>query len=120
LCGRFGPERIVFSLDLLAGQAMGSLTGWRSREPLEIAREAMAAGVRRMIVLDLARVGVRGGLGTLDLCRVLSAADPRLELITGGGIRGTDDLRELRDAGVDAALVASALHDGSLTRDALS
>ncbi|TXN54247.1 HisA/HisF-related TIM barrel protein, partial [Methylobacterium sp. WL2] len=31
-----------------------------------------------------------------------------------GGVRGADDLRALRAAGIAGALVASALHDGTL------
>jgi phosphoribosylformimino-5-aminoimidazole carboxamide ribotide isomerase len=38
-----------------------------------------------------------------------------MELTSGGGVRGRDDLAALADAGCDAALVASALHDGQLT-----
>jgi phosphoribosylformimino-5-aminoimidazole carboxamide ribotide isomerase len=70
-----------------------------------------------MIVLDLADVGVSRGTGTLDLVRRLRSAHPQLELTAGGGVRGIDDLRQLADAGCDAALVASALHDGRITPD---
>ena len=74
---------------------------------------------QRLEVVDLAGVGVGQGVPTLDLCRRLRAAYPKLELISGGGVRGVDDLKALRDAGCDAALVASALHDGRLTRELL-
>jgi phosphoribosylformimino-5-aminoimidazole carboxamide ribotide isomerase len=77
----------------------------------------MELGVRRMIVLDLARVGVGEGVGTEDLCRQMRAADQNLEIIAGGGVRGRDDLKRLADAGCDAALVASALHDGRIATD---
>jgi uncharacterized protein related to proFAR isomerase len=40
-----------------------------------------------------------------------------VDLIAGGGVRGLDDLKALADAGCDAALVASALHDGRLSRE---
>ena len=76
----------------------------------------MALGVRRMIVLDLARVGIGEGTGTEKLCARLTAAHPSLEVIAGGGVRGPEDLRRLTGCGVRTALVASALHDGRLTR----
>ena len=37
-------------------------------------------------------------------------------MIAGGGVRGPEDLRLLRQCGVGTALIASALHDGRLTR----
>lgn len=111
---RLGPERLVFSLDLKNGQPLGTLDAWPSSEPLAVASEAVACGVRRLIVLDLARVGVGDGTGTEDLCRQLSRMFPEVAITAGGGVRGPDDLRRLRDAGVKAVLVASALHDGRI------
>src|SRR5262249_33828926 len=40
-------ERVVLSLDLREGQAMGDLTGWGTTEPAVIAGQAVALGVRR-------------------------------------------------------------------------
>ena len=117
LVSRFGQERVVFSLDLHAGSPIYSTT-WGNRRPGEapaIAAGAFEAGIRRMIVLDLAAVGSGGGLATLPLCRELRHRFPAMELTTGGGVRGVNDLRELEATGVDAALVASALHNGAIT-----
>ncbi len=114
-CTAFG-DRIVFSLDLKNGMTLGNATAWESVDPEAIAARAVAFGVGRMIVLDLARVGGGGGVGTEKLCRRLAAAHPDLEVIAAGGVRNGDDLRRLREWGVRGALVASALHDGRLTR----
>jgi phosphoribosylformimino-5-aminoimidazole carboxamide ribotide isomerase len=114
LVGVVGPERIVFSLDLNAGQPLTNVTAWRAMAPLAIAEAAIAAGVRRLIVLDLANVGVDGGVGTLALCHELRTRQPHIEIIAGGGVRGPDDLAHMASAGCNAALVASALHDGRI------
>jgi len=63
----------------------------------------------------LADVGVNEGPRTLSFCRQIRREFSAIELIAGGGVRGIDDLVALADAGCDAALVASALHDGRLT-----
>jgi phosphoribosylformimino-5-aminoimidazole carboxamide ribotide isomerase len=112
-----GPERVIFSLDLQNSRLLGRGESWRTCGALERAQEAAECGARSLIVLDLAGVGMSGGVATLELCRQIRRALPETELITGGGVRGLDDLMRLRDAGVDAVLVASALHDGSLSRD---
>jgi phosphoribosylformimino-5-aminoimidazole carboxamide ribotide isomerase len=80
------------------------------------AEEAINAGVRHILVLELAQVGSDGGTGTEGLCTRLAREASHLELTAGGGVRGRDDVVRLRDAGVHNVLVASALHDGRLTR----
>lgn len=112
-----GPERTVFSLDLKQGQPLLSATarGWTGMSAQEIAGAAAECGVRSLIVLDLARVGVGSGVGTEELCRAIHDRWPAVELIGGGGVRSVDDLRSLHAAGCRAALVASALHDERLT-----
>jgi phosphoribosylformimino-5-aminoimidazole carboxamide ribotide isomerase len=109
-----GAERIVFSLDLKGGMPLGNLSAWARPDVESIAAQVVATGVRRLIVLDLAQVGVGSGTGTEDLCSRLVAAYPELEVIAGGGVRNAADLRRLAACGVRAALVASALHDGRL------
>ncbi|MFO0928258.1 MAG: HisA/HisF-related TIM barrel protein [Gemmataceae bacterium] len=115
LAERLG-ERMAFSLDLRDGRPMGDVTSWPAADGLAIAVEAVRRGVRRLIVLDLARVGVGTGTGTEALCADLSAPFPHLHVTAGGGVRSRADLVRLRDAGVAAVLVASALHDGGLSR----
>ncbi len=110
-----GPDRFVFSLDLKSGVPLTSDPSWRGLTPMQIAAIALRAGVRRMIVLDLAAVGMGHGAGTQPLCRALRCLDPDLEIIAGGGVRGPEGLRSLAAAGADAALVASALHDGRVS-----
>lgn len=111
-----GGDRLVFSLDMTAGTPMTDPTAWPDPTPAGLADTAIAAGVERMIVLDLAGVGTGGGPPTLDLCRLIRSRHDQIELITGGGIRDHHDITAAAAAGVDAVLVASALHDGSLLR----
>ncbi len=107
---------ITFSLDLLDGRPllMENSSDW-SPDPREIVRQSVAVGVTRIIVLDLADVGTSSGGRTEDLCRSLLAEFPALRLTCGGGVRGIEDLRRHKSAGVAGVLVASALHDGRLT-----
>jgi phosphoribosylformimino-5-aminoimidazole carboxamide ribotide isomerase len=110
-----GPGRVVFSLDLKAGAPLARWPAWQAGDPRQVAAEVIDRGVPRMIVLDLAGVGMDAGVAALALCRQLRQKYPQLELISGGGVRGRQDLQALTEAGCNAALVASALHDGRLT-----
>ncbi len=111
-----GRARSIFSLDLQDGMPQTKISRWSSANPVELAYRALAHGLSRLIVLDLADVGMNGGTRTLATCRqIREAYGAAVELIAGGGVRGGKDLLALKDAGCDAALVASALHDGRLT-----
>ena len=92
LVERLGSERLIFSLDLKAGRPIVSAQAWPSA-PLEIAREAIHSGIQRLIVLDLANVGVSSGVGTEQLCRAIRQMDNHIEIIAGGGVRSIDDLQ---------------------------
>jgi phosphoribosylformimino-5-aminoimidazole carboxamide ribotide isomerase len=115
VCRTYSPARIVFSLDLKNGQPFGDAKTWGAT-PMEVVRRAVDSGIQRLLILDLARVGVGRGIGTEDLCRQVAAQYPQVQLSAGGGIRGPDDLASLKQTSVKFALVASALHDGRLKR----
>jgi phosphoribosylformimino-5-aminoimidazole carboxamide ribotide isomerase len=110
-----GTRSVVFSLDLKDGQPLGDCNAWGAATAWAIAGRAIDAGVARILVLDLAHVGTGSGTPTADLCVRLREAYPHLEIATGGGIRGPDDVREVYACGASYVLVASALHDGRIT-----
>lgn len=109
-------ERIVFSVDLKEGIPLAS-PAWMS-DPEEIAAQVIRCGVTRLIVLDLAGVGTGEGVPTISLCRRLRATyGSAIEITTGGGVRGSEDLELLEQAGVDGVLVASILHRPGFRND---
>jgi len=115
ICDAVGAQRVAFSLDLRDGAPIAPrMAAAGSLSPEQLAARAADAGVGSVIVLDLSRVGVATGPDIAQVGRI-RAVTPGLALITGGGIRGTDDLAQLAEAGCDSVLVASALHDGRLT-----
>src|SRR5207245_2910600 len=98
----------ALSIDLQGGQSLAADPHWRDQPPEQIAAEALALGVHTLIVLDLAYVGENRGPGVRSLCSAIRRLDTTVELVSGGGVRGVDDLAALAAAGCDAALVASA------------
>jgi phosphoribosylformimino-5-aminoimidazole carboxamide ribotide isomerase len=108
-----GGARTAFSLDLRAGMPIVRPAAAHPTRPVALVERAAAAGVEAVIVLDVARVGGAAGLD-LALVERVRGAVPHVELVAGGGVRGRADLERLAGAGCDAALVATALHDGRL------
>ncbi len=116
ICAAVGAERVAFSLDLRAGvpmlaPAFAARLAPAAATPAALAAWAAESGVGAVIVIDLARVGSGEGVD-LALVRNVRRAAADVRLLAGGGVRGPDDIARLADAGCDAALVASALHDG--------
>ena len=98
-----GASRCALSLD------------WRGNDPIG-PRELYQSAEHWpaiVIVMTLDRVGTAWGPDLAKLAKVKSMAGTR-EVLAAGGIRGLDDLRRCRDMGC-GALLASALHDGSIT-----
>ncbi|MDB5313352.1 MAG: hisA/hisF family protein [Gemmataceae bacterium] len=115
LVGAGGPERVVLSLDLRNERVMGNESVWGpDPDPVSVIEVAVGAGVNRVLVLELARIGTEIGPGTTDLCGRLRQRFPAIELLAGGGVRNWDDVDQLAAVGVDGVLVASALHDGTM------
>ena len=110
ICEAVDGPRVAFSLDLRDGAPIGIAS---RDQPHAVAARAARAGAGAIIVLDLSRVGMRSGLDLELIGRVRDAA-PNVTLLAGGGVRGPEDLARLAGAGCDGALVATALHDGSL------
>lgn len=109
------PQRVVVSVDLRNGRVLTRDDVWGADpDPAAVVEQATAVGVRRVIVLELARVGTGIGPGTVELCGQLRRRFPDIELIAGGGVRNWSDVDQLGAVGVDAVLVASALHDGTI------
>jgi len=100
-----GCDEIVLSLDFM-GDAF--------RGPPELLAEP-GLWPNRVIVMTLAQVGTARGPDFVRLAAILAAAERR-QVFAAGGVRNFEDLATLAEAGAAGALVATALHDGSLTR----
>jgi phosphoribosylformimino-5-aminoimidazole carboxamide ribotide isomerase len=114
---RIGPDRAILSLDMDDGEPrIAQEAEWSNVEAQPIAVDAIALGVRRLILLDLARVGTGRGTGTEDLLSGLRAACPAVEITVGGGIGEVEEAFRTRELGASAVLIGSAIHDGRIGR----
>ena len=98
-------QRAVLSLDRRGGQRLDAALCW----------DAPALWPKRVIVMTMERVGSQAG-PDLDTMRTLRRNSPGTWFVGAGGVRNAADLARATDAGADAWLVASALHDLQLPR----
>ena len=121
LVARHGPDRIVVSIDVRAGKAVGE--GWAAGAAGSDARRAIArladAGVATFEVTAIERDGLLAG-PDLELLRQLVELD-RGRIIASGGVASVADLRAVREIGCAGAIVGRALYEGRLTlQDAIA
>jgi phosphoribosylformimino-5-aminoimidazole carboxamide ribotide isomerase len=109
----FGAERLVVSLDMKQGHLLAKFRLDRFPDAVALLKELQRIGVKRVIVLDLARVGSGEGVDVDFLRTVLENVS--IDVWVGGGVRNIDDLLMLRDMGIAGVLLATALHSGKIT-----
>lgn len=98
------PDRFVLSLDFRGETFLG---------PQALLEDA-AIWPDRVIVMTLARVGAGEGPDLQSLSGIIARAAAR-RVYAAGGVRNIGDLEALRAAGAAGALVATALHAGTIT-----
>lgn len=97
-------DRLVLSLDFdPSGAFIGPDALWRDS----------SLWPSRVIVMTLARVGAAGG-PDFDLLGQARARSSRARIYAAGGVRDNEDIEALAGAGCSGALVATALHDGTI------
>jgi phosphoribosylformimino-5-aminoimidazole carboxamide ribotide isomerase len=109
-----GPSRIVASIDVRGGLALGE--GWRDGAPGLRAEDAVRAladvGVETFEVTAIERDGLLDG-PDLNLLAELVALDLG-RIVASGGVSSLDDLAACRAIGCAGAIVGRALYEGRL------
>jgi phosphoribosylformimino-5-aminoimidazole carboxamide ribotide isomerase len=112
LCQRFG-EAVAVSLDARDGKI--AIHGWKKNTVLEVvqlSREMVDAGVRRLIYTDIKRDGTLTE-PNLDMIQKL-LAEVEVPIIVAGGISKLEHLRRLKELGVQGAIIGKALYTGDI------
>ncbi|WP_325412264.1 HisA/HisF-related TIM barrel protein [Methanoregula sp.] len=85
--------------------------------PETVLRAARAWDFEGCIILNLGFVGTEKGIGTGPLAAWRAAYPGRL--LYGGGVANTSDLDMIHAAGFDGAIIATALHKGTIPAEAI-
>ena len=119
LVERHGPSRIVGSIDIRDGQALGE--GWRPGAAGVPAGDAIGmladAGIDTFEVTAIERDGSLEG-PDLELLRSLVALE-RGRIIASGGVASIEDVLAVQAAGCAGAIVGKAIYEGRIDLRAL-
>jgi len=109
-------DRMIFSLDMKKGSILtrseSPLAGKTLEEGIDLLR---LAGWRRVILLTLDGVGTGRGL-PLKMYERATRKAPDMSLYGGGGFKSRDELFALKRLNMAGLLVATALHEGRITK----
>ena len=113
-------DRAVLGVDAKDGYV--AIRGWQEltgETAVEFAVRMQALGARRVIYTDISRDGTLAGVNADAMAAMVNALD--IPVIASGGLSTLDDIRKLKAAGVEGAIVGKALYTGDLTlKDALA
>jgi phosphoribosylformimino-5-aminoimidazole carboxamide ribotide isomerase len=106
-----GAERLIVGVDAREGHV--ATRGWRHQtawRTVGFCRALLAAGVERVLYTDVGRDGRLSGPdvdGTREIASIL-------KVIASGGVAAVEDLKQLAEAGAEAAIVGTALYEGRI------
>lgn len=116
----FGQEHIILGADARDGKI--SVNGWKEDSVLTLSdfiRDYMKKGITQVLCTDINRDGMLQG-PAVELYRSLLREFPGIKLIASGGVSSVQDLMDLKEAGLPAAIVGKAYYEGRITIDQLS
>lgn len=122
----FGAEKICLALDVVPdhnGLFRVAVSGWQETSAQELTAvidHYIHHGVQHLLCTDIARDGTMAGCN-IALYQTLKRKFPMLNIMASGGVHTLDNLRELKQAGIDGAVIGKALYEGAFTlQEALS
>jgi len=106
-------ERIAVGIDAMNGSVR--TRGWLDDTGvpfLDFARRVESLGAQAIIFTDISRDGLQSGPSFMNLAALRD--EVRCGIVASGGVTTLEDIRQLRDMGIDAAIVGKAAYTGVL------
>ena len=112
VCAELGPDRVVVSIDARDGYA--ATRGWTatSARPADVAAEARATGVRRIVYTDISRDGTQTAPNFKAIRSLIESSG--LGLLVAGGVASIEHLEALSAIGAEGAIIGVAAYTGRI------
>ena len=111
--GKYGPERIAVGID--AKDGLVHTSGWEENAGLDyisFAKQMNSIGIKYIIFTDIETDGTLSGPSFHRLEALQKAVS--CSITASGGVSSNEDLRQLRDRGLYAAIVGKAWYAGAV------
>jgi phosphoribosylformimino-5-aminoimidazole carboxamide ribotide isomerase len=111
----FNSQKIILSIDLMGGKLLTTNDKLKRYTLVDLVEIVDSLSLYAMIILDLQKVGSQSGPMNTSLETIIKK-NPTTNIITGGGVRNVDDLITLQENHISGALIATAFHNGNITK----
>lgn len=108
---------IVLSLDFKGDELLTRIKELKNLDAEDLIKIILSHDydIKKLIYLDLKRVGTSCGMRE-DRIKKMVKSIP-IPLLVGGGINDISDIRRMQTIGVSGVLVATAIHNGRITKE---
>ncbi|WP_235298950.1 1-(5-phosphoribosyl)-5-[(5-phosphoribosylamino)methylideneamino]imidazole-4-carboxamide isomerase [Portibacter marinus] len=111
----FGPEFVILSPDVKGKQI--AIHGWQEESEVQIfdfIKDYHLKGVNYFVCTDISKDGMLAG-SSVDLYKEIIDRQPDIKLIASGGVTKIQELEELKELGVNGAIIGKAIYEGRMT-----
>lgn len=112
LLNKFGPQKVIVSVDYKNDKP--AVNGWLETAELttgQLKERMLSLGVKTIIVTDTDKDGLLAG-PNIKLMKDWKQAG--FEIICAGGVSSLNDIRQLKAAGIDGAIIGKALYESKI------
>ncbi|MDO8462419.1 MAG: 1-(5-phosphoribosyl)-5-[(5-phosphoribosylamino)methylideneamino]imidazole-4-carboxamide isomerase [Deltaproteobacteria bacterium] len=107
------PERVAIGIDAKDGKV--AVKGWKEttdQTAMALAQQCEEMGANTIIYTDIKRDGMMNGPNFEALEKLCESVG--IPIIASGGISSLEDLKKLKEAGIEGAILGKALYEGKL------
>jgi phosphoribosylformimino-5-aminoimidazole carboxamide ribotide isomerase len=116
----YGTEKIILGADVKNDKV--AVSGWEETSSIwiqDLLEQYTAKGIKYVISTDIAKDGMLEG-ASIDLYQRIKKDFPNIHLIASGGVSSMQDLEQLAENGLYAAIVGKAIYEKRVTLAELS
>ncbi|MFC1787329.1 HisA/HisF family protein [Halobacteriota archaeon] len=106
---------IVLSIDFKGDDLLARIEDLIGLDAKDIINIFSSYDIKKIIYLDLKKVGTSCGMGGERVEKMVRSTS--IPLLVGGGINDMSDIRRMEEIGVSGVLVATAIHNGRITKE---
>lgn len=113
----YGREKINLAADTNPSDNKIKIRGWLKKTSIDLYDHIeffYERGLKYLKVSDVTRDGVMEG-PNFQLYKSVKERFPQLHLTASGGVRGVDDFKALKEAGVQSAVFGRAFYEGMIS-----
>lgn len=108
-------DKVIPAVDIRDGETV--ISGWKEKggiPPSALIERLRIIGFKLYLITAVHRDGTGGG-PDVELYRTLKESFPDIQIIAAGGVSSIEDLRTLKETGMEGVVLGKSLYEGIIT-----